>query len=145
MSVGVIIAATIIYFRPDMWYADPICTYLFAIMICATSYPTLMRCVNVLMEGSPASINAQELEEKILNLNTEEIIEVHDLHVWQISQGKLAMSVHVQSRTPLKTLAYVTDMCRRDFHLFHTTIQVEGVHDKEENPHHFVCENDIHL
>lgn len=85
MSVGVIIAATIIYFRPDMWYADPICTFLFAIMIVCTSYPSLKRCVMVLMEGAPASINISEMEEKILNLNTEDIIDCHDLHVWQIS------------------------------------------------------------
>jgi zinc transporter 2 len=62
MSVGVIIAATIIYFRPDMWYADPICTYLFAIMILCTSYPTLKNCVLVMMEGSPESIDCIELE-----------------------------------------------------------------------------------
>lgn len=54
------------------------------------------------------------------------------------------MTAHITSKTPLKTLASVTDMLRRDFALFHTTIQVEGVHDKEQNPHHFVCENDIH-
>lgn len=54
------------------------------------------------------------------------------------------MTVHIKSKKPLKTLAAVTDLCRRKYRLFHTTIQVEGVEDKEANPHHFVCENDIH-
>jgi solute carrier family 30 (zinc transporter), member 2 len=122
MSVGVIIAATIIYFRPDMWYADPICTYLFAIMILCTSYPTLKNCVLVMMEGSPESIDCVELEQDIFEICKDDVTDVHDLHVWQISQGKLSMSVHVKSRKPLKTLAAVTDLCRRKYYLFHTTI-----------------------
>lgn len=122
MSVGVILAATIIYFRPDMWYADPICTYCFAVMIVFTSYPTLKRCIVVLMEGAPDSIDPDDICQKIYDLNQDDITDVHDLHIWQISQGKLSMSVHVKSKTPLKTLAYVTDMCKREYNLHHTTI-----------------------
>jgi len=144
MSVGVIIAATVIYFRPDMWIADPICTYLFAVMVLCTSYPTLKNCVMVMMEGAPETIDPVELEQDIFELGKEDIVDVHDLHVWQISQGKLSMSVHIKSRKPLKTLAAVTDMLRRKYALFHTTIQVEGIDDKEFNPHYFECENDIH-
>jgi len=64
--------------------------------------------------------------------------------VWTISVGKVSMTVHVESRKPLKTLAQVTELCRSKYKLFHTTIQVEGSSDKEENPHAFRCENDIH-
>ena len=65
MSVGVIIAATIIYFRPDLWWFDPICTYAFAVMILCTSYPTLKNCIDVMMEGAPENIDASELEQDI--------------------------------------------------------------------------------
>ena len=54
-------------------------------------------------------------------------LEVHDLHVWTISMGKLSMTVHITSLKPLKTLAAVTDLLRRKYKLHHTTIQVEGV------------------
>jgi zinc transporter 2 len=144
MSVGVITAATIIYFRPDLWWFDPICTYAFACMILVTSYPTLKNCMDVLMESAPENIDASELEQDIWEQNKADITDVHDMHLWSISQGKLSMSVHIKSRKPLKTLAAVTDLCRRKYRLFHTTIQVEGVDDKESNPHHFHCENDIH-
>lgn len=144
MSVGVITAATIIYFRPDLWWFDPICTYCFAVMILVTSYPTLKNCLDILMEGAPENINADELTQDIWDQNKADIVDVHDMHLWSLSQGKLSMSVHIKSRKPLKTLASVTDMCRRKYRLFHTTIQVEGVDDKEQNPHSFVCENDIH-
>ena len=36
MSVGVIIAAIIIYFKEDWKIADPICTYVFSIIVCFT-------------------------------------------------------------------------------------------------------------
>lgn len=144
MSCGVILAAVVIYFRPDLWWFDPVCTYSFAVMILCTSYPTLKGCVDILMEGSPENIDASELEQDIWEQNKADIIDVHDLHLWSLSQGKISMTVHIKSRKPLKTLAAVTDLCRRKYNLFHTTIQIEGVDDKEQNPHHFHCENDIH-
>lgn len=144
MSVGVIIAATLIYFAPNLWYADPLCTYLFSIIVMFTTIPVFKQCLSVMMEGVPDNINIAELKADIESVNGEDIVEVHDLHVWAISMGKLSMSVHIVSRKPLKTLSAVTDLCRRKYKLFHTTIQVEGVEDKEQNPHFFKCENDIH-
>ena len=144
MSCGVITAATVIYFRPDLWWFDPICTYCFAVMILVTSYPTIKNCLMILMESAPENIDAHDLEQDIWEQNKGDIVDLHDMHLWSISQGKLSMTVHIKSKKPLKTLAAVTDLCRRKYRLFHTTIQVEGVDDKEQNPHHFHCENDIH-
>jgi solute carrier family 30 (zinc transporter), member 2 len=63
---------------------------------------------------------------------------VHDLHVWSISMGKNAMTVHiVVAQDPLKTLQQVTDLCRRKYSLNHTVIQVEGPMNAEQNPHQF--------
>ena len=62
MSIGVITAATVIYFRPDLWWFDPICTLVFAVMIIFTSYPTLKNCINVMMERTPDNIDASQLE-----------------------------------------------------------------------------------
>lgn len=85
MSVGVITAATIIYFRPDLWWCDPICTYAFAVMILLTSYPTLKNCIDIMMEGTPENIDASELEQDIWEQNKADIVDVHDMHLWSIS------------------------------------------------------------
>jgi Co/Zn/Cd efflux system component len=85
MSCGVILAAVVIYFRPDLWWFDPVCTYAFAIMILCTSYPTLSGCIDILMEGSPENIDASELEQDIWEQNKADIIDVHDLHLWSLS------------------------------------------------------------
>ena len=100
-----------------------------------------------MMEGTPEKFDVKQLNKGIWALNTEDdkdIVDVHDLHVWSISVGKNAMTVHIKSLNPLKTLSQVTDLCRRKYALNHTVIQVEGPVDIEQNPHHFVCDNDIH-
>ena len=86
----------------------------------------------------------EQFRQDIEEVGGEDIIDIHDLHVWTITMNKLSMSVHIKSVKPLKTLSAVTDMCRRKYQLFHTTIQVEGVDDKVKNPHTFRCENEIH-
>ena len=60
MSVGVIIAATIIYIWPDLWYFDPICTYLFSIIVMCTTIPVLRKCIHVIMEGVPANFDMKK-------------------------------------------------------------------------------------
>lgn len=120
MSVGVIIAAVIIVIKPEWNIADPICTYLFSIIICFTTTPVFRDCILVLMEGTPEKIDVEQLETDILNIPGVE--EIHDLHVWSMSIGKFAVSAHISSQTPLKTLSMVTDLCRRKYKLFHTTI-----------------------
>ena len=122
MSVGVIIAATIIYFFPSMWVADPICTYLFSVIVFFTTIPIIKNIIEVMMEGAPKTIDVEKLREDILQECGNDIVDVHDLHVWTISVGKVSMTVHIQSIKPLKTLAQVTDLCRRKYNLFHTTI-----------------------
>ena len=144
MSVGVIFASCIIYFDENLWWADPICTYLFSVIVLVTTIPIIRQCIHVMMEGAPRSFDLEKLYLNIEKAGGDDIVEIHDLHVWSISQGKLSMSVHIKSLKPLKTLAAVTDMCRRKHKLFHTTIQVEGVDEKSRNPHAFACENDIH-
>ena len=105
MSVGVIIAATIIYFFPSLWYADPLCTYLFSIIVFVTTLPIIKNIIIVMMEGAPKQIDVEKLREDIYRVCGEDISDVHDLHVWTISVGKVSMTVHVESTKPLKTLA----------------------------------------
>jgi zinc transporter 2 len=124
MSVGVVLASIIIYINPEYKIADPLCTYLFSIIICFTTIPVFKECVYVMLEATPESINVEKLEEEILA--AEGVIEIHDFHVWSISVSKYSLSAHIVSETPLKTLSAVTDLCRRKYNLFHTTFQVEG-------------------
>jgi len=106
MSVGVIIAALVIYFKPAFWYADPLCTYLFSVIVMVTTIPIIKSIISIMMEGAPEEIDIVKLEADIWNLSDgADITDVHDLHVWSLSAGKLSMSVHIKSKKPLKSLS----------------------------------------
>jgi Co/Zn/Cd efflux system component len=49
-SIGVIIAAIIIMFKKDWLIVDPICTFLFSILVLFTTVPTFGKCMGILME-----------------------------------------------------------------------------------------------
>jgi Co/Zn/Cd efflux system component len=50
----------------------------------------------MLMEGTPNEINIVILKQGLLSIKY--VKGVHDLHVWSISDGKLAMTVHLVIR-----------------------------------------------
>lgn len=132
MSLGVVIAAIIIYFKPEWHLADPACTFMFSIIICFTSFPVIAKCIHVLMEGAPKDIDIEKLHEDIQMLDL--VDEVHDLHLWSITMDKHSLTVHLKSEKPMKALRATTEMIRKKYEIYQTTIQVEG---PDGNPHQF--------
>jgi zinc transporter 2 len=137
-SVGVIIAGAIIYTHPDYTIADPICTVLFCIVVLSTTIPILRDCVTILMESSPKDVDMAELQTGLTDI--EEITSIHDLHVWSLSSGKVALSCHVVSDSPTVALDRATRMIKEKFGIGHLTLQIETFDPDVE----FVCENDLH-
>ena len=50
-SLGVFIAALVIYFKPEWSIIDPVCTFVFSVLVLGTTLRILRDTVNVLMEG----------------------------------------------------------------------------------------------
>lgn len=143
MSIGVCIAATIIYFYPAATMADPICTFVFSVIVCVTVIPVMKKCVIVLMEGTPPGFDVEKLVIDISACGEEhDDIEMHDFHLWQISQGKLALSAHIRTKNPNEVLMKVTKMCQKKYNIDHCTLQVED--SRPENVHQFECEQTTH-
>ena len=57
-SIGVIIAAIIIYIWPNATIADPITTFLFSVLVLLTTIPVFKDCINILMENTPDEIDS---------------------------------------------------------------------------------------
>ena len=82
-SIGVIISALVIYFfGQDYTIADPICTFVFSILVMFTTIPLTRECINVLMEGTPLTIEIDNFRSELLKV--EGVLDVHDLHVWSL-------------------------------------------------------------
>lgn len=140
LSLGVCVAGTIIYLEPEWKIADPICTFVFSIIVFFTVTPITRNCVNVLMESAPAEIDIDKLISDIKNKTGAK--EIHDFHLWQISMGRFALSCHIDSLNPMETLKQVTKICKVNYNIDHLTIQMEDT--SEQNDHQFKCDQTTH-
>ena len=137
-NIGVFIAGIIIYFFPKYSIVDPICTYIFSIIVGFTTINILKDCIFVLMEGSPVDIDIEELENDLREIKG--VKEIHDLHVWSLSIGKMSLSCHICCDNPQKTLKKAKKMIQKKYKIDHITIQVE----ESNNLNQLSCKNDIH-
>lgn len=60
-SIGVIIAAIIIKIKPEWGIVDPICTFIFCVIVLITTFGIIRDCIKVLMEGVPFGINTNNI------------------------------------------------------------------------------------
>lgn len=76
------------------------------------------------MESTPSYINAKELQEEIGKLDG--VVDVHDLHIWDLRPGKTILIAHVFSKTGMEreVLKQLTDISRKK-RIYHSTFQVE--------------------
>eukprot|EP00921_Rhytidocystis_pertsovi_P009661 GHVQ01015592.1.p1 GENE.GHVQ01015592.1~~GHVQ01015592.1.p1 ORF type:complete len:527 (+),score=41.31 GHVQ01015592.1:87-1583(+) len=125
-NVGVMLAAGLIWWRPDWTVADPMCTLLFSVLVVFSTVSIIKESLNVLMEGSPGGIDMEHLTRDLLDI--EDVVEVHDLHVWSLSVGKPALACHLvilQEKAARPALRRATSLCQRSYGILHTTIQID--------------------
>jgi len=125
-SVGVILAAIVM--RVTGWYyADPIISAGIGLFILPRTWRLLWEAVGVLLEGTPADVNMAELRQALSEVPG--VAGVHDLHVWSLTSGVNAMSVHAvlaDGANHDAVLAAVRESAAHDFHISHVTVQVES-------------------
>ncbi|KAI0243030.1 Zinc transporter 2 [Lamellibrachia satsuma] len=125
-SLGVVTASIIIYYKPEWKLADPICTFLFSVLVLVTTITILKDIVLVLMEGTPKGISYNEVKECLQNI--EGAKEVHNLRIWALTMDKTAVSVHValdKSARLQVSLAEAGRVLREKFNVYECTIQME--------------------
>jgi len=126
-SVGAIIAGAILWFTH--WNPiDPIVTILFAALMLFTSWDLVREAVQILMESTPPGVNPEKVMSDLKKIDG--IQEVHDLHIWTVSSGKLALSVHLVSEHGNEVLSRTHHLLQEHYGIVHTTIQIE-------HPEHF--------
>jgi len=117
--------------------ADSICTFVFSIIVAFTTVRILKDCVSVIMEGSPLDMNIDKIGIDLSNIV--HVVQVHDLHVWSLSVGKVSLSCHMLSKNPQESLRVATNLLRKKYKITHATIQVEEFESKND-----FCKQDLH-
>ncbi len=116
--------------------ADAVCSILISAIIIYGAWNLIRESVNVLLEGTPAHINLKAVEEKLRRAPN--VVDVHDLHVWTITSGIEALSVHVVHDAGIQAKDLLAELRRtlhESFGIDHVTIQMESVDDDSIEPH----------
>ncbi|KAI1305289.1 Zinc transporter 2 [Halotydeus destructor] len=138
-SLGVFIAALIIFYRPDWSFIDPICTFLFSLLVLFTTFNIIKDVLNVFMEGIPKGFDFADVQKTLLEIPG--VVKLHNLRVWSLSLDKVALSTHLayeKGNDPAAILKVASSAIRANFDIFELTIQVEEY--KEEMDDCRLCE-----
>jgi zinc transporter 2 len=125
-SVGVMIGGAVIWYKPEWKIVDVICTLVFSVIVLGTTIKMIRNILDVLMESTPREIDATKLEKGLLEM--EEVVAIHELHIWAITVGKVLLACHVKIMPEANAdmvLDNVINYIRREYKISHVTIQIE--------------------
>jgi cobalt-zinc-cadmium efflux system protein len=124
-SVAALVAGAVIYFTG--WKPiDPILSIVIALLILASTIGLLREALHVLMEGVPRSVKLEEVGKAIARISG--VRSVHDLHIWNISSGRVALSAHLDVDDLLTwptMLEQARHVLEERFGIDHVTLQPE--------------------
>jgi cobalt-zinc-cadmium efflux system protein len=138
-SAMVIIAAIVILLTGWM-QADAIASLIIAAMIIPRAVSLLREVVSVLAESVPAGTQVGDIRTHILR--TPGVVDVHDVHVWQLTRGAPVFSAHVVVEDAAfgdgraSTLLSELQTCLAEhFDVEHSTFQLEPAGHIEHEAH----------
>ncbi|HEX3518152.1 MAG TPA: cation diffusion facilitator family transporter [Solirubrobacteraceae bacterium] len=123
--IGTAVAAGVIVVT-GFQRADPLVSLLIAALMLRSGYALVKASGRVFLEAAPEGLDPEAVGRALVA--QEGVVEVHDLHVWEVTSGFPALSAHVQvgaecdchmARRGLEA------MLRERFSLDHTTLQVD--------------------
>src|SRR5581483_9852317 len=131
-TAAVIVGGWVILVTRQTW-VDSALSFGIGALVLWSSFGIIRESLNILLEGTPRGISPQKIVESLTQVGG--VIDVHDLHVWNLGSETRALSCHIriadlrasESESILKS---VNERLAHDFRIFHTTIQFE----------HEVCE-----
>ncbi len=134
-SAAAVVAA--LFIRYKGWtIADPIASIVMTLLIVRSSWSLVRESVDVLLEATPAHIDLGKVHDAMQTVDG--VASVHDLHVWTLTSGVVAMSAHALVPDPALHQSSLEAMTRavaaQGIH--HVTIQLEGRTLEECEPDH---------
>ena len=123
-SLGTVVAAIIL--RTTGWLAaDPVASIVVTLLVVRSAWRLVRESVDVLLEATPAHISLGAVRSQLESIPG--IEGVHDLHVWTVSSGLVAMSAHavVQDPDQHQSVLERTILAMKRFGIAHVTMQIE--------------------
>jgi len=136
LGSGAAVAAALVIRYGGVAIADPIASIVVTLLIVRSSWGLVRESVDVLLEATPAHIDLERVHGALQTVSGVE--SVHDLHVWTLTSGVVAMSAHALVPDPAAHQATLEAMTRAvaALGIHHVTIQLEGRTLEECEPEH---------
>jgi cobalt-zinc-cadmium efflux system protein len=110
--------------------ADGIAALLVAALMLYSGFRLLRDSGRVLLEAAPRDLDPDAIGHALAA--APHVIEVHDLHVWEVTSGFPALSAHVTVRPGCDTQAHrreLAELLSESFGITHSTLQVQALHE----------------
>jgi cobalt-zinc-cadmium efflux system protein len=123
-SLGTVAAAVVL--RYTGWLAaDPIASIVVTLLVVRSAWRLVRESVDVLLEATPAHISLGAVRSQLEAIPG--IEGVHDLHVWTVSSGLVAMSAHAVVQDPNQHQGVLERaiVVMKRFGIAHVTMQLE--------------------
>lgn len=119
----------IMVWGPAVSWIDPVVTAMIAVYVLIHASREIREAIAVLMDSAPKGFHHDELVARLQG--TAGVSDVHHLHVWQISEDRTALQVHLIVDEPeLSAATALKERLKRelhdDFDIDHATIEIEA-------------------
>ena len=123
-SVGALVAGGIIL-GSGWLLADPLISVLIGLLVLASAWRLVKESTDVLLEAAPRHIALSDVHDRIASVPGVE--SVHDLHLWTVTSGVVAMSGHLVVKNPSdnQPILEAVQLRMRALGIQHVTVQVE--------------------
>jgi cobalt-zinc-cadmium efflux system protein len=92
-SIAAIISGLMIYFF-NLVIFDPIMSIIVCIVLIRMSINLFKEVINIILDAVPEGIDLEILKNEIINID-EDLIELHDLHVWRCTDKEISLTAHI--------------------------------------------------
>jgi len=106
--------------------ADPIASLLVAGLMLRSAYVLLRESGRIFLEASPKGLDPERIGRRMAEQDG--VVEVHDLHVWEVTSEFPALAAHVTVEKDAdchRARLELADLLEREFGVRHSTLQVE--------------------
>jgi cobalt-zinc-cadmium efflux system protein len=124
-SIGVVMAALLVRYA-DWTYADPIFGAAIGLFILPRAWRLGRRAVRILVQAAPEGLDLDALRHELASID--DVVDVHDLHVWTLTSDMDVATVHLVTRTgvdPHPILDRARTVLQEGHDIAHATLQVE--------------------
>lgn len=126
-TLGAVIAGIIIAFTKWNWL-DPLVSVLIGVFIVYSAWGILKQTIHILLESTPENIDMTEMVTDFRKLDG--VRDIHDLHVWSISENLRMLSAHVvvdnvSIGEGVNIQQNINELLAHNYNIQHATLQME--------------------